>query len=70
MYTIARLYAKLGNKTEAIKWRAAAIKYGFRFSYALEYDTYFNKIDKPGTRKQLFKEVDWANYPDRKPEEF
>ena len=70
MYTLARIYAKLGNKTEAIKWRSAAIKYGFRFSYALEYDTYFNEIDKPGTRKQLFKEVDWVSYPDRKPEEF
>lgn len=70
MYTIARLYAKLGNKAEAIKWRAGAIKNGFKFSYVIEYDTYFNNIDKPLQRKKLFPAIDWESYPDRERNEF
>lgn len=65
MYSIARLYARMGNTTEAIKWRAAAIKNGFKYSYVLENDIDFKNIDPPLKRKALFPAAKWELYPNR-----
>jgi tetratricopeptide (TPR) repeat protein len=39
IYTIAKLYAQSGNKTEALKWLENSIQKGFRYLYILQFDT-------------------------------
>lgn len=38
MYTLARLYAKSGNSTEAWKWLSESLKAGFNYYWVLQYD--------------------------------
>ncbi|MFN8290468.1 MAG: caspase family protein [Chitinophagaceae bacterium] len=37
-YSVARLYAQAGNKTEAWKWLSAAVEKGFRYYWVLQND--------------------------------
>ena len=38
MYTLAKLYAKSGNSTEAWKWLSESLKAGFNYYWVLQYD--------------------------------
>ena len=38
LYTIGRLYAKMGNATEAFKWLEKSMAKGFNYSFVLTYD--------------------------------
>jgi hypothetical protein len=46
MYSIARLYAKLDNTTEAWHWLEASVNKGFNYGYALKFDSLFVNLRK------------------------
>ncbi len=46
LYTIARIYAKMGNSTEAWKWLEMAMTKGFNYSWVLQLDDVWDKYRK------------------------
>jgi len=61
-YTLARLYAKTGNKNEAFKWLDIAVKQGFNYSYVLKYDPYMNALRNTGRWKKLIIDISMKQY--------
>jgi tetratricopeptide (TPR) repeat protein/uncharacterized caspase-like protein len=55
MYSIARMYAKLGNKNEAWHWLQTAMNKGFLYSYVLKYDEVWNTYRPQRKWKELMK---------------
>ncbi|HKB45849.1 MAG TPA: tetratricopeptide repeat protein, partial [Chitinophagaceae bacterium] len=53
MYTIARLYAQMGNKEEAWKWLRLSLNKGFDFYWVLQYDTTWNNFRKLSKWKDI-----------------
>ena len=53
IYTIARLYAQMGNTNEAWKWLQMALNKGFDFYWVLQYDTNWNDFRKLGKWKEI-----------------
>jgi tetratricopeptide (TPR) repeat protein/uncharacterized caspase-like protein len=64
MYSIARMYAKLGNKKEAWHWLQTAMDKGFLYSYVLKYDTTWDDYRKETKWKSLMKQYTFIVYPD------
>ncbi len=64
MYSIARMYAKAGNKIEAWRWLQKAMNEGFLYSYVLKYDTTWDGYRKEAKWKSLMKQYNFIEYPD------
>ena len=64
MYSIARMYAKAGNKKEAWQWLQRAMDKGFLYSYVLKYDTIWDDYRKEAKWKSLMKQYTFIAYPD------
>jgi tetratricopeptide (TPR) repeat protein len=60
-YTIARLYARNGQKTEALEWLRRALDSGFRNELVLKYDREWDGFRGSDAWKALWK----AWFPDR-----
>lgn len=63
MYSIARLYAKLGNDAEAFKWLQLSLQKGFNYSYVLRFDPYTESLRKSAKWNSLLKGVTMKSYP-------
>jgi tetratricopeptide (TPR) repeat protein len=63
MYSIARMYAKAGNKKEAWQWLQRALNKGFLYSYVLKYDTTWDGYRKEAKWKSLMKQYKFIEYP-------
>lgn len=63
MYSIARLYAKMGNSTEAWNWLQASLKNGFNFSYVLQYDPFIEIMRKSPKWKTMVDSREMKKYP-------
>lgn len=64
MYSIARMYAKLGNKKEAWHWLQIAMDKGFLYPYVLKYDEVWNNYRSQEKWKKLMKNFQFIQYPD------
>jgi hypothetical protein len=64
MYSIARMYAKLGNKKEAWYWLQKAMDNGFLYSYVLKYDDTWNAYRSQRKWKDLLKKYQLIAYPE------
>ncbi|HLO39013.1 MAG TPA: tetratricopeptide repeat protein, partial [Lacibacter sp.] len=64
MYSIARMYAKAGNKKEAWRWLQKAMDEGFLYSYVLKYDATWDGYRKEAKWKSLMKQYTFIVYPD------
>ncbi|HLP35512.1 tetratricopeptide repeat protein [Lacibacter sp.] len=64
MYSIARIYAKLGNKKEAWRWLQKALDKGFLYSYVLKFDEVWNTYRTEPKWKRLMKNYQFIQYPD------
>ena len=64
MYSIARMYAKLGNKKEAWYWLQKAMDNGFLYSYVLKYDDTWNAYRSQQKWKDLLKKYQLIAYPE------
>ncbi len=62
-YTIARLYAQTGNKTEAWKWLEGAMSKGFNYLYVLNNDPSWNDFRKAPQWDLLLKRFTMKTYP-------
>ncbi|HYM93073.1 MAG TPA: tetratricopeptide repeat protein [Chitinophagaceae bacterium] len=62
LYTIARIYAQSGNKTEALKWLKTAIDKGFKYYWVLNSDTSWNKFRLLDSWKELAGKVPITTY--------
>lgn len=60
-YTIGRLYARTGQKTEALEWLRRALDSGFKKELVLKYDREWDAFRESDAWKALWKE--W--FPDR-----
>ncbi len=56
-YTLARLYASAGNKSESWKWLQTAIKNGFNYGYILNFDPVWNAYRNTAAWAGLFKQT-------------
>jgi len=63
MYSLARLYAKLGISTEAWKWLEASLKNGFNYSFILKMDPYIESLRKSPKWNSLLKNYSMKVYP-------
>lgn len=63
MYSIARMYAKLGNKKEAWRWLQMAMDKGFLYGYVLKYDEIWDNYRSQSKWKQLMKNYHFVTYP-------
>nr|MBP6686773.1 hypothetical protein [Lacibacter sp.] len=64
MYSVARMYAKLGNKREAWRWLQTAMDKGFLYSYVLKHDAAWNAYRGQNKWKQLMKNYKFIKYDD------
>ncbi|MNR65275.1 hypothetical protein D3C85_1882500 [compost metagenome] len=64
MYSIARMYAKAGNKKEAWQWLQKALDKGFLYSYVLKYDTTWDDYRRETKWKSLMKQYTFIAYSD------
>lgn len=62
MYSIARLYAKLGNGKEARNWLKAALDNGFSYSFVLWYDPAMASLRKKADWETLIKNYHFKKY--------
>ena len=62
MYSIARMYAKLGNKKEAWHWLQKAMDNGFLYAYVLKYDDIWNAYRSQQKWKELMKKYQFVTY--------
>lgn len=53
MYSIARMYAKTGNKKEAWKWLKTSMDHGFLYDFVLRFDSYWDAYRKEGQWNKL-----------------
>ncbi len=53
LYSIARTYAKTGNKTEAWKWLDASLNKGFNYRYVLQNDPFFDELRRSAKWNKL-----------------
>ena len=53
MYSIASLYARIGNQGEAFKWLEMAMSKGFRYGWVLKFDATWNNYRKLGKWAEL-----------------
>ncbi|MGB4938016.1 MAG: caspase family protein, partial [Ferruginibacter sp.] len=61
-YSLARLYAKVGNSKEAYKWLETAVEYGFNYSFVLKYDPYMDKLRNSSKWESLMKNIVFRDY--------
>jgi tetratricopeptide (TPR) repeat protein len=64
MYSVARMYAKLGNKKEAWHWLQKAMDNGFLYSYVLKYDEVWKTYRLQHKWKALMKNYRFITYPE------
>lgn len=62
MYSIARMYAKLGNKKEAWHWLQKAMDNGFLYAYVLKYDDIWSAYRSQQKWKELMKKYQFVTY--------
>ena len=62
-YTIAKLYAQSGNKTEALKWLENSIQKGFRYSYVLQFDAVWDEYRNNENWKRVIEKMKPKVYP-------
>lgn len=62
MYSIARMYAKTGNKSEAWKWLKNALDHGFLYNYVLQFDSYWDVYRKDAKWKKLLSNYQMKKY--------
>lgn len=62
MYSIARLYAKTGDKSQAWKWLKAAMDHGFLYDYVLKFDSYWNAFRKEAKWRKLLNQYKMKQY--------
>jgi Flp pilus assembly protein TadD len=65
-YSLARLYALSGNKTEAWKWLGQSFQNGFALSYILEEDEVWRGYRNTPQWNKLLKNVTFITYPEPK----
>ncbi len=68
MYSIAKLYAKKGNKREAWQWLKAAIDHGFLYDFVLRFDTIWDDYRKDAKWKKLLGQYKMKTYVTKDPE--
>ena len=62
LYTIASLYAKAGNGTEAWKWLQESLIKGFRYSWVLQYDPSWKNLRNTKNWDNLIKRFPMKKY--------
>ena len=62
MYSIARMYAKTGNKSEAWKWLKNALDHGFLYDYVLQFDSFWDVYRKDAKWKKLLSNYQMKKY--------
>ena len=62
LYSIARIYALSGNKTEAMKWLKTAIDKGFKYYWVLHSDTSWNEFQTLPAWKTLVATIPVTSY--------
>lgn len=66
-YSLARLYAKTGNNSEAWKYLQYAVNAGFNFGYVLQKDSYMESLRKTEKWKTLMSGIAMKKYKKDKP---
>ena len=56
-YTLARLYARQGKKTEAMHWLENSIRHGFNYTFILQLDSNMDGLRKTGKWETLMKSI-------------
>ncbi len=62
MYSIARMYAKTGDKSQAWKWLKAAMDHGFLYDFVLKFDPYWDAFRKEAKWKKLLNQYKMKQY--------
>ena len=62
MYSVARMYAKTGNKSQAWKWLKAALDHGFLYDFVLKFDPYWVSYRKELKWKKLLSNYKMRQY--------
>jgi tetratricopeptide (TPR) repeat protein len=66
-YSLARLYAKTGNTTEALKYLQVAIDNGFNYSFVLQNDSYMADLRKTAKWQTMISSISMKKYKRNKP---
>jgi tetratricopeptide (TPR) repeat protein len=61
-YSLARLYAKLGNTKQAWKALQNAINFGFNYGYVLQNDSYLNSLRKTAKWQSMINNITVKKY--------
>ena len=66
-YSLARLYASIGNTKDAWKHLQSAIDFGFSYSYVLQNDSYMENLRKTAKWQTLISSITMKTYKKNKP---
>ena len=61
-YSLARLYSKTGNKTQAWRYLQLAVKAGFNYSFVLQHDSYLDNLRKTSRWKSFINSITMKKY--------
>jgi hypothetical protein len=61
-YSLARLYAKTGNSTQAWRYLQLAVKAGFNYSFVLQNDSFLKNLQKTTKWEAFISSISMKKY--------